>query len=256
MGLVSRHCLHCSKDVVDLTRMSKEDFVDFLIQNKGSEVCARVRRNQVVWHRHEPEFIVRRPAVPAKRGRSSMQLMALMGLALSSCGDASSDKTPAPGQDTVVTNGEKARGGCDTRPEIISVDSPIAPPSTTLGELVWLDTNDLNSHVGPDGHPLPDVQAEFPGGHDSLRAFLGRVIEYPKWDLDNNVSGRVWAEFIVSKDGSLEDVHIAGSVRGQRDLDSVVLSAIAQMPKWKPAELQGSPVSSRMRLPVVFDLSE
>lgn len=258
VGLVSRHCLHCSKDVVDLTRMSKDDFVDYLIQNKGAEVCARVRKDQVVWHRQEPQFIIRRPAVPAKRGRSSMQLMALMGLALSACGDASPDDPPAPVQDAVAVSGDRTESGCDTGPEEGTNMNPLAEPSFVLGDLVMPDTIDLSGNVDPDGHhrPLPDVQAEFPGGHDSLYAFLGRTIAYPKWDLEHNVTGRIWAEFIVATDGTLRDAHIAQSIPGQRDLDSVVLGAIAQMPRWKPAELRGVPVSSRMRLPVVFDLSE
>lgn len=185
-----------------------------------------------------------------------MQLMALMGLALSSCGDASPDKTPAPEQDTVATKGQKAQAGCDLRAERETGIDPLTDPPVMLGDLVWPDTNDLNGHIGPDGHPLPDVQAEFPGGHDSLYAFLHRTIEYPKWDLDHNISGKIWAEFVVASDGSLSDARIVRSITGQRDLDSTVLSAIARMPKWKPAELNGSPVSSRMSLPVVFDLSE
>lgn len=265
VGLVSRHCLHCSKDVVDLTRMSKDDFVNFLIQKKGAEVCARVRKDQVVWHGHEPEFIVRRPAVPAKRGRSSMQLMALMGLALSSCGDAETEDGTLTLTDTITVTGPRTQASVDSTAEAdekaIDGEEAIAKGS---------DRSDLEHYVGfifpePDdslmnlslpGANWPDVQAEFIGGYDSLYAFLGRVIEYPEWDLEHKVSGRIVAEFSVAEDGTLHDVHIARSISGQRDLDSVVLSAIAQMPKWKPAELHGSPVSSRMRLPVVFDLSE
>ncbi|MEO8066550.1 MAG: energy transducer TonB [Flavobacteriales bacterium] len=254
IGLVSRHCLSCSKDVADLTRMSHQAFREFFQENKGTEICGRVRRDQVTWHRHEPEFIVRRPAVPIKRGRTGVQLLALMGLALTACGEVPTKGKDSLQDDPIAKDEDDSSTGCETASDRAIVDEEDFP--MLLGLLVPDDEEGIEgSFHQAMPQTIPEVQPEFPGGVDSLYAFLSKSIVYPDWDLKNNISGKVWAEFTVEADGSLQDARIVKSVPGQKGLDGIVLSAIARMPKWRPAELNGSTVPSKMRLPVVFDLA-
>ena len=46
-----------------------------------------------------------------------------------------------------------------------------------------------------------EVMPEFPGGPDSLNAFLSREIQYPPIAKKNGITGTVLIEFVVEKDG-------------------------------------------------------
>jgi TonB family protein len=77
-------------------------------------------------------------------------------------------------------------------------------------------------------------------------------MRYPKEAQDKNIEGRVSIQFIIEKDGSIDEVKTLRS-------PSEILSAEAErvvkgMPKWKPAMHKGKPVRMRYVLPVLFKL--
>jgi TonB family protein len=61
-------------------------------------------------------------------------------------------------------------------------------------------------------------------------------------------------EFTVKKDGSVSDIKVIRSVNPE--LDAEAIRVISAMPKWKPAEQNGTPVDARFQMPIVFRLSE
>lgn len=90
----------------------------------------------------------------------------------------------------------------------------------------------------------------FPGSKDSLMAFIRNNVHYPNVDLALHNQGRVILSFIVEKDGSLSDVTVVSPLSPGLDRESV--RVIRLMPKWKPAELDGNKVRTRMTLPMTF----
>jgi protein TonB len=99
-----------------------------------------------------------------------------------------------------------------------------------------------------------EVHAEYPGGNAALFKFMGENIKYPKYEEKQNIQGKVIAEFVVKKDGSISDVVILRTVEKSKNLDAEVLRVIAKMPKWTPATKGGIPIDSKMTLPVKFAL--
>ena len=93
---------------------------------------------------------------------------------------------------------------------------------------------------------------EFPGGQDSLKAFLQREVVYPKVAKDNGITGIVLVEFVVEKDGRIS--HGQVKVPLWTDCDVEALRAIMSMPKWKPARNMGRPVRCYYQVPVMFIL--
>ena len=92
--------------------------------------------------------------------------------------------------------------------------------------------------------------AGFPGGQAKLMEFLRKELVYPQIAIDNNVQGRVIVQFVVNKDGSIQDVKIARGV--DPVLDEEAIRVVKKMPKWIPAEQRGKTVRSRFQLPVMF----
>jgi protein TonB len=97
-----------------------------------------------------------------------------------------------------------------------------------------------------------DKMPEYPGGTTELYKFLSRNLVYPTMAKEMGVQGKVYASFIIDKDGTPSGFRI---VKGLNDeCDKEVLRVLKKMPKWIPAELDGRKVSVMYRLPVNFML--
>lgn len=97
-----------------------------------------------------------------------------------------------------------------------------------------------------------DIKPEFPGGPDSMFAFLYRTIKYPKKAIRKNITGVVYAGFVVEKDGQISNVKILRDIGG--GCGKEVLRVINAMPKWKPGIFNGEPVRTEFVLPITFNL--
>lgn len=95
-----------------------------------------------------------------------------------------------------------------------------------------------------------EKMASFPGGNAKLMEFLRKELVYPQIAIDNNVQGRVFVQFVVNRDGSIQDVKVTRGV--DPILDEEAIRVVKKMPKWVPAEQRGKTVRSRFTLPVMF----
>ena len=94
---------------------------------------------------------------------------------------------------------------------------------------------------------------QYPGGEDSLRNYIATKVKYPDLAKQNNLSGRVYITFIVSKDGSVKDAKIARS-SGYTILDDEAMRVINAMPKWTPGMQKGQAVNVSYTVPINFSL--
>ena len=98
---------------------------------------------------------------------------------------------------------------------------------------------------------FPDTEAEFPGGPDSLAEFIFVNFILPDDTAEVLWDQRVYLSFIVEKDGTINNIVVE---KGANELyDSICVAVVKQMPKWIPAQKDGLPVRSLMRLPINID---
>ena len=95
---------------------------------------------------------------------------------------------------------------------------------------------------------------EFPGGNDSLYAFIGRNIKYPEMAKKNKIEGRVFVTFVVEKDGQVSSAKILRDIGG--GCGEEALRVVNSMPKWKPGTQRGNPVRVQFNLPIMFQLQK
>ncbi len=93
---------------------------------------------------------------------------------------------------------------------------------------------------------------EFPGGLDSLNAFLAKEIQYPEVAKKNGITGTVLVEFVVERDGRV--THGQVKIPLFTDCDVEALRGVMSMPKWKPGRNMGKPVRCYFQVPVTFRL--
>lgn len=95
-----------------------------------------------------------------------------------------------------------------------------------------------------------EKEPQFPG---DFGAYLGRNIRYPAVDKDHNVQGKVFIQFIVEKDGSLDDFKVLRAPSETLGDESVRVLSIS--PKWIPGYQNGKPVRVMYTVPISFALS-
>lgn len=95
---------------------------------------------------------------------------------------------------------------------------------------------------------------EYPGGQQALIGFLSQNIKYPATAKNQQIQGRVIAQFVVGKDGSISDTHIVRSI--SPELDTEALRVISLMPKWIPGKQKGEVVNVKYTIPISFNLEK
>lgn len=95
-------------------------------------------------------------------------------------------------------------------------------------------------------------QPEFPGGMEKMYDFMAKTQKYPDMEYEAGIQGKVYVQFTVAKDGSIEEAKVLRSVSD--GLDKEAMRLVKSMPKWNPGKMGGKPVKCRFNLPVVFKL--
>lgn len=99
---------------------------------------------------------------------------------------------------------------------------------------------------------IVEEMPQFPGGVDALRSFVALMLKYPEEAIEKGISGKVFVNFTIDKDGSVTNAKIARGVDPL--LDAEALRIVNSLPKWKPGQQAGQPVSVSYTLPVDFKL--
>ncbi|MDT8412626.1 MAG: energy transducer TonB [Vicingaceae bacterium] len=93
---------------------------------------------------------------------------------------------------------------------------------------------------------------EFPGGVQALYKYLGENVKYPQAAKANGISGKVFVNFTVEKDGSITAVKV---IRGVHELlDKEAIRVVKSFPKWKPGKQRGKAVRVSYNIPISFVL--
>ena len=97
-----------------------------------------------------------------------------------------------------------------------------------------------------------EEKPEYPGGMGELSKLLSSNLKYPLISQENGVQGEVLVQFVVDKEGNVEEVTVFKGVDPY--LDAEALRVIKMMPKWKPGKHEGKEVNVKCTIPVGFRL--
>ena len=97
-----------------------------------------------------------------------------------------------------------------------------------------------------------ELKPSFPNGLTALTQLLNENIKYPAEAAKDGVEGRVIVEFVVEKDGSINNVRVVQSVDPLLDKEAV--RVVKRMPKWIPGKQNGVVVRVKYSIPITFNL--
>lgn len=101
-------------------------------------------------------------------------------------------------------------------------------------------------------YDVVEQNAQFPGGDEACMKWLRDNIRYPQICQEQGVQGRVIVQFVVNRDGTIQDVKVLRSP--DENLSEEAVRVVKKMPKWNPARQGNKTVRSRFNLPVLFRL--
>ena len=88
---------------------------------------------------------------------------------------------------------------------------------------------------------------------EGFRRYIQSTLKYPQTAMENSISGTVYVNFVVDKQGAMVDIEIVRGV--DRSLDNEVIRALKAAPKWTPGKQRGKPVKVTMTIPIRFTLN-
>jgi protein TonB len=97
-----------------------------------------------------------------------------------------------------------------------------------------------------------DKPAEFPGGEVAMMDFLKKQLVYPARAKEEEISGKCYMQFVVTKEGLIVNVKVMRGVPGCPECDQECIRVIKSMPNWIPAQKDGKPVNSYYTIPFTF----
>lgn len=99
---------------------------------------------------------------------------------------------------------------------------------------------------------IVEEMPEFPGGEEELRKFIADNIKYPEEAEQKNIQGKVYVQFVINREGNVEDVKLAKGVDPL--LDEAAMNIVKSMPQWKPGKQRGQYVKVSFTVPINFQL--
>ncbi|MBC6697427.1 energy transducer TonB [Hymenobacter puniceus] len=214
-----RHCASCQRTVVDFTDKTQTDLEAARDAAPNGRLCGRFRAEQLA---HPPRL---RP----KLRRFLVALVLVCGLGLTS-GEAWA---------------QVRKVELNTR----------FKPTTELQLLTPEDFSPLSlTEAGqqPKQHEqiflgiYVEQMPSFPGGQDSLTAYLKRNLHYPDSTPDE---GKVFISFVITKTGHIAQAKVLKGVTPT--LDAEALRVVRQMPRWIQPPRQ-HPIEVSYTLPITF----
>jgi len=125
-----------------------------------------------------------------------------------------------------------------------------------------------------------EVMPEYPGGMQEVRMYIAQHLEYPEIAAEQEVSGKIFVQFTVYEDGSVQDVIIM-STRIQTEVNNEIVfveyltdaekdasvqkegilalekeavRVVSSIPDFTSGKQDGKPVKVRFTFPIVFSL--
>lgn len=122
-------------------------------------------------------------------------------------------------------------------------------------EEIKITSENLNNYKGPvidDENQVYntagiEVKPEFPGGLEAMNRFIQENFKNPKKDL----KGKIYASFIIEKDGALSDIKIIKDLGYKTGLEAI--RVLKLFPKWSPGKQNNKTIRVLYAIPIVIN---
>jgi len=87
---------------------------------------------------------------------------------------------------------------------------------------------------------------------EKMLNFIQQNIVYPDLAKENGFQGRVFVQFVINKEGEVEDVDVLKGI--YKSLDDEAVRVVNSLPKFQPGKQRGKLVKVKYTVPIKFSL--
>lgn len=257
IGMMSRHCAVCVKNVVDFTTMNRAEIITYLLSNQDESVCGRMRPDQFDFRHEDIPILVE--VLKTKPRNHAFLILALVSLSLSSCAQENThNENPIQTEHPELIMGKVAP---EPKPDTTTVRPGTCNPEIeTLGEIaiqgniapvkgdVSYEIQEVNELTDPKILQFSEKMPEYKGGVDALFNYVNTYFSTKKIASNTNY----YVRFVVNEDGKTSDPEIINSPDNFIKIHNEIKKMVLEMPKWIPGEQDGKKVSVYYTIPVRF----
>lgn len=120
---------------------------------------------------------------------------------------------------------------------------PDIPKAEVKKEIVVIENKPID---------FAQVMPEYIGGEAALSKYLSANLVYPRYELENVITGKTIVRFVVNESGKVTELEIARS--GGKNFDKEALRVMRSIGDFKPGVQAGQKVKVRMMIPIIFDV--
>lgn len=245
IGMHSRHCAVCVKNVFDFTTMNRAEIITHLLSNPNESVCGRMRPDQFDFRHEDIPVLVE--VLKSKPRNHAFLILALVCLSLSAQAQENTINIPRTEQHVL---GKMAVQPTDTVKQTNC--TPVEDLRPFKGEVV------IQGNIAPFPDPEPpatervlafaQTMPEYPGGMDNLFNYIQSYFAAKAPEQ----KGTIYVRFVVRRNGYLTDVEILRIPDNLSYLGRDVIEMVRLMPAWIPGEQDGKKVDVYYTIPVRF----
>ena len=264
IGVLSRHCESCNKEVFDFTNMKREDILLYLLENRDKKICGKILPHQVDYSHRELVITIESLLKKHKNSNLAFYLLTLGSLTLLSCTKTttSDNRIFDSSLDSLIqinatpeTKIDNVRGQEIITEKTIPIkDISITQETATLGMVLVAEDSIIETPFEPsdlslyEPYTIAEVMPVFPGGLDSMVAFIKRNAIYPPQE---SYDGTTFVSVVIDREGKVTNPTIIKSL--SENFDKEALRVISMMPNWIPGQNNGRPVAVRYVFPIKFN---
>jgi TonB family protein len=278
IGLVSRHCESCKKDVMDFTQKTRAEIILYLLSHPNDDVCGRMNSIQFDFHHDDIPVLIEAFKTNKTSTNASFLILTLVCLSLVSCSADNSgkkSKIDPPKESRIIKDltVKDLQGEVSTPVQVqkkVSTKTNCAIQEAKKGELLLgepaiegmmiIEPTEVAGGISMEeiqkentiNQPLKfaEKMPEYSGGIDAMFVF----ILYPSLEKEEGIEGTVYLKIIVGEDGSISNPTVVRGINGHLNFEKEAIRVIQLMPKWIPGENGGKKVSVEYTLPFKFKL--
>ena len=132
-------------------------------------------------------------------------------------------------------------------------EAPPPPPPAPQSESIFRIVEEMPRFPGCEDQGLDKSELKKCAEGKMLKYVYSNII-YPKVAKENKLEGRVIAQFVVDKDGSIINIKVLHDVGG--GCGDEVTRVLKTMPKWIPGKQRGKPIKVQYTLPISFKMDK
>lgn len=83
---------------------------------------------------------------------------------------------------------------------------------------------------------------------------IARLVTYPEMEKENGIQGTVYVQFVVNREGKVEEVKVIRGVKDGAGLEREAIKAVRSLKSFSPGKQNGKPVKVQMTVPIKFSL--